>query len=175
MNKKKSQKEDEINSGKIIKHQGLIEKIPEHIDKKSYFTTRYSLFYSICCFLKRLKLHVYRATLVQENHWIHKTDFTSENGSQTSFPISTEELPRWITFFFSDEAWFHQTGYINAKNYRYWYSENTNIFRETGLHPEKIGVWCALSIIRIMGPIFFSRRLSMLTRIKTSSPSLFCF
>ncbi len=61
-------------------------------------------------------------------------------------------------FFFSGEAWFQQTGYINAKNYRFWCSENPNIFGETSLHSEKIGVGRALSRARNISPIFFTSK-----------------
>lgn len=105
--------------------------------------------------LKQLKLHPYRATLVQE--------------------LKPPDLPRRLRFcrwllnfvrthgvttldrvYFSDEAWFHRTGYINARNYRFWSSNNPHVFRESSLHPQKIGVWCAVSRRRVVGPIFFT-------------------
>lgn len=55
----------------------------------------------------------------------------------------------------SDEAWFHLTGYVNAQNYRVWSQANPRVFRESSLHPQKVGVWCALSRRRLVGPIFF--------------------
>jgi len=58
--------------------------------------------------------------------------------------------------FFTDEAWFHLSGYVNSQNYRIWATENPHEFRETSLHPQKIGVWCAVSRKRIVGPIFFT-------------------
>lgn len=57
--------------------------------------------------------------------------------------------------FFSDEAWFHLSGYVNSQNYRTWATENPHNFVETSLHPIKIGVWVAMSRRRIIGPIFF--------------------
>lgn len=57
--------------------------------------------------------------------------------------------------FFSDEAWFHLSGYVNSQNYRHWSSVNPHVFIETDMHPIKIGVWCAISRRRIIGPIFF--------------------
>lgn len=59
--------------------------------------------------------------------------------------------------YFSDEAWFHLSGYVNAQNYRIWNAEKPNIVRETPLHPEKVGVWCAISRAQIIGPIFFDK------------------
>lgn len=57
--------------------------------------------------------------------------------------------------FFSDEAWFHLSGYLNSQNLRIWGTENPNEFIETPLHPQKVGVWIAVSRRRIIGPIFF--------------------
>ena len=58
--------------------------------------------------------------------------------------------------FFTDEAWFSLSGFVNSQNTRIWSSENPNAIQETPLHPEKIGVWCAISRSRIIGPIFFN-------------------
>lgn len=58
--------------------------------------------------------------------------------------------------FMSDEAWFHLSGYVNSQNYRTWGTENPHEFVETSLHPQKIGVWVAMSRRRIIGPIFFN-------------------
>jgi len=56
--------------------------------------------------------------------------------------------------FFTDEAWFHLSGYVNSQNYRTWRTENPHNYTETPLHPQKIGVWCAISRRRIIGPLF---------------------
>ncbi len=108
--------------------------------------------------LRWLKLHVYRATLVQElkpldlQKWFRFREWFSNFISlRCQRAVLLDNF-----FFFSDEAWFHRIGYIIAKNYRFWCSENWNVFRETSLHPEKNGVWCALSRIRIIGPTFFT-------------------
>lgn len=62
--------------------------------------------------------------------------------------------------FYSDEAWFHLSGYVNSQNNRYWSSENPNVFHETPLHSRKVGVWCAISRKRIVGPIFFTETIT---------------
>jgi hypothetical protein len=59
-------------------------------------------------------------------------------------------------FFFSDEAWFHLSGYVNSQNSRFWSSENLHLFHEVPLHSQKIGCCCAISRKWIVGPIFFS-------------------
>jgi hypothetical protein len=56
---------------------------------------------------------------------------------------------------FSDEAWFHLSGYVNSQNSRFWSSENPNLFHEVPLHSQKTGCWYAISRKRIVGPIFF--------------------
>jgi hypothetical protein len=57
--------------------------------------------------------------------------------------------------FFSDEALFHLTNYVNTQNTHIWSAENTYIAHETPLHPVKIGVWCAVSRRGIVWSIFF--------------------
>ena len=57
--------------------------------------------------------------------------------------------------FYTDEAWFHLSGYVNSQNFRIWSTDNPYQFIETPLHPEKIGVWAAISPRRNIGPIFF--------------------
>lgn len=55
----------------------------------------------------------------------------------------------------SDEAWFYLSGYVNSQNYRTWAAENPHTVVDTSLHPEKVGVWVAMSRRRIYGPVFF--------------------
>lgn len=57
--------------------------------------------------------------------------------------------------FFTDESWFHLTGYVNSQNMRLWSNDNPHYFVESGLHPLKVGIWVAMSRRRIIGPIFF--------------------
>lgn len=56
--------------------------------------------------------------------------------------------------FFTDEAWFHLSGYINSQTMRMWSAENPHIFRESPLHSQKVGVWIGVSRRRLI-PIFF--------------------
>ncbi|GFY16862.1 uncharacterized protein TNCV_3689201 [Trichonephila clavipes] len=46
--------------------------------------------------------------------------------------------------FFSDEAHFWLNGYDNKQNCRIWSEDNSQVYVETPLHPEKLTVWCAL-------------------------------
>jgi hypothetical protein len=58
--------------------------------------------------------------------------------------------------FYSDEAWFHLSGYVNSQNSRTWSAENPHTFQERPLHSLKVGKWCAVSRWRTTGSIFFS-------------------
>ena len=57
--------------------------------------------------------------------------------------------------FFTDEAWFHLSGYTNTQNSKTWATENSHETFEKPLHDQKIGVWCTVSRSHIVGPIFF--------------------
>ncbi|RWS10786.1 uncharacterized protein B4U80_09266, partial [Leptotrombidium deliense] len=59
--------------------------------------------------------------------------------------------------FFTDEAWFHLSGYVNSQNCRFWSADKPRKVVESPLHPQKVGVWCAISHRRIIGPIFFEK------------------
>lgn len=75
-------------------------------------------------------------------------------------------------FFSTDEAWFHLSGYVNAQNTWHWSSENPHEFWPRPLHDLKIGVWCAVSGNRIVGPIFFEENVNTQMFICVFSTSL---
>jgi hypothetical protein len=56
---------------------------------------------------------------------------------------------------FTDETWFHLSGYVYSQNYQTWRTETPHNYTETALHPQKIGMWCAISRRQIIGPLFF--------------------
>jgi hypothetical protein len=56
---------------------------------------------------------------------------------------------------YTDDAWFHLSGYVNSQNNPYWSAENPHSIHEVPLHDVKIGVWCAISAKRIIVPVFF--------------------
>jgi hypothetical protein len=62
--------------------------------------------------------------------------------------------------FFTDEAYFHLSGYINSRNSHVWCAHNPHAFNKSLLHDEKIGVWVGMSRRRIFGPIFFLETLN---------------
>jgi hypothetical protein len=71
------------------------------------------------------------------------------------FQTFVDENPEILDYtWFSDEAWFHLSGYVNSQNTRLWGSENSHALFEEPLHSQKDGVFCALSQLRIIGPKF---------------------
>jgi hypothetical protein len=53
---------------------------------------------------------------------------------------------------FSNEAWFHLSGYVNSQNNRQWSKKNPIIINGIPLHGVKVGVWCAMSAGRTTKP-----------------------
>jgi transposase len=56
--------------------------------------------------------------------------------------------------FFSDEAWFELSGYVNSQNSRYWSTDNPHLLHNHPLHPVKVGVWAAMTRRRIFFTFF---------------------
>jgi hypothetical protein len=81
-------------------------------------------------------------------------DSNSVNGLWRIF-ITTDNGAILEKTFFSDESWFHLSGYVNSQNMRMWSGENPHYYIEVPLHSQKIGVWAAISRRRLIGPIFF--------------------
>lgn len=67
-------------------------------------------------------------------------------------------LPQDATVFFSDEAHFHLSGYVNRQNMRYWSDTNLRELNQTPLQAERIAVLCALSKVGTIGPYCFVLR-----------------
>jgi hypothetical protein len=55
---------------------------------------------------------------------------------------------------FTDEVWFHLSGYVNTQNTRLWLLENPHAVHEKPLHDQKLGVWVAISRWHTVGPLF---------------------
>lgn len=62
--------------------------------------------------------------------------------------------------FFSDEAWFTLKGNVNSLNNIYWCSENPSVVPEVSSHDPKVGVWCAVSARKVIGPVFFEETIN---------------
>jgi hypothetical protein len=58
--------------------------------------------------------------------------------------------------FYTDKAWFTLCAYINSQNNRHWSTENPDALHEVPLHDLKLGIWCAISVQKVTGPMFFS-------------------
>jgi hypothetical protein len=71
------------------------------------------------------------------------------------YSLSSKVIDTQLTFF-SDEAWFDLQEYINTNNYRCWSLYNAHLTCEVLLHPEKVGVRCAVSVRMMVGPVFFN-------------------
>jgi hypothetical protein len=59
--------------------------------------------------------------------------------------------------FLTYEAYFHISGYVNSQYTRIWSDENPHAVHQTPLRDIKIGVRCAVSVKRIIGPIFYHK------------------
>lgn len=106
-----------------------------------------------------LKLFPYKVTSV---HQILPADMPLRERYCQWFLNAFPEDNDLNNVFFSDEAWFHLSGYVNSQNMRIWSAENPYAFRETPLHPQKLGVWIGLSRRRLVGPIFFQGTINAL-------------
>jgi hypothetical protein len=91
---------------------------------------------------KRIHLHPYKVSLVQE---LKPADYPRRVAYCNWFFNHMNDNRTLDLSFFSDEAWFHLSGYVNSQNCRIWSTENTHVFQETPLHPIKVGEWLAES------------------------------
>ena len=104
---------------------------------------------------KDSKMHPYKIALV---HQIKETDYRRRVRycEWLETHVTNEGDDILDNTFWSDDAWFHLSGFVNRQNCRIWHIENPHAFHERPLHSEKIGVWCAMSRSKIIGPIFFN-------------------
>lgn len=110
--------------------------------------------YSTCQKVLKARLHMkpYKITSV---HQLKPADYPRRVAYCQWFENHINNNRILDLSFFSDEAWFHLSGYVNSQNFRFWSTENPHEFEETPLHSVKVGVWLAVSRRRIIGPIFF--------------------
>ena len=108
--------------------------------------------YSVTMFqraAKHAKIRPYRVTLVHELQEPDKMKHVRYCNWLLNFVEINPDILK-VTWF-TDESWFH----VNSQNTRVWALENPHVFQESSLYPEKVGVWCAISGQRIIGPVFF--------------------
>jgi len=103
-------------------------------------------------------LKAYRVTVIQE---LKPLDTHKRMAYCKWFmnPFGEDDELLDITWY-SDEAWFHLSGYVNSLNTHKWATEHHHEIHEVPLHSEKTGVWCAISRRHIIGPIFFHETLN---------------
>jgi hypothetical protein len=102
---------------------------------------------------QKAKIHAYHITAVHE---LKEPDREKHVAYCRWLQAFLNEHPGILDFvWLTDEAWFHLSGYVNSQNTRVWAAENPHVYHEEPLHPLKVGVWCAISRRRIIGPIFF--------------------
>jgi hypothetical protein len=118
-----------------------------------------------------LHLFPYRLAAVQE---LHVNDLPQRLNYCQWFlnTIADDVLEKT---FFTDEAYFRLSGYVNSQNMRMWSLQNPHFFTEAPHYPQKIGVWAAISQRRIIGPYFFQEKNNMAYNILLCNMSfLFC-
>jgi len=71
--------------------------------------------------------------------------------------------------FFTDEAWFHLSGYVNSQNTHIWAAAIPHTVHEETFHSQKFGVWCGVSRRQIIGPIFLNKQLPQKSTCKYST------
>lgn len=96
-----------------------------------------------------LKMHPYKIMVAQE---LSATDCESR---KTLSEAVLKQVPPTAVLWSSDEAHFHLSGTVNKQNFRYWAESNPHQLHEKPLHSPKVTVWCAVSILGVLGPYFF--------------------
>lgn len=107
---------------------------------------------------KKVKLYPYKIQTFQE-----LTDYDMERRLEFAREVINRILNKSIDtkkIWFSDEAHFWLTGYVNKQNHRFWAHENPRILETTTLKPKRVTVWCAISEAGIIGPVFFEENVT---------------
>jgi hypothetical protein len=99
---------------------------------------------------EKLQLFPYKVTAVQEFKPADHKKRIRYCEWFTNF-IQTKTVDILDVTFFTDEAWFHLSCYVNT---RLWSSENPHAVRGKPLFDQKLGVWVAISRRRIVSPLF---------------------
>ncbi len=102
------------------------------------FSISCAYFWIVCVLLV-----IYRRSLLQELKLLDHDRCTAFCWWLLHFSHRTPKVLKHI--YFSGEAWFHLSGYINGQNFHSWFSENLHEHLVTLLHPQKIGIWCTIT------------------------------
>jgi hypothetical protein len=88
---------------------------------------------------KKAGLHAYWFKVVQE---VKQLAYDKRMTYCRWFQTFIDENPGILDYtWFSDEAWFLLSGYVNSQNTRLWGSENPHALFEEPLHSQKVGVF----------------------------------
>jgi hypothetical protein len=74
----------------------------------------------------------------------------------------------WTPQFFTDGAWFHVSGYVSSQNCS---AANPRKIKDTPPRGQKVGVWCAISLSRIIGPYILQWHYQLETLLWSDSVS----
>jgi hypothetical protein len=105
-----------------------------------------------------LKITPYKTTVI---HALEPCDAVSRVHLCRCFlqSVVQDEVSPQLTFF-SDEAWIHLKGYINAQNNHYWSSQNPHLPNKVPSHPVKVGVLCDVSARLFVVTAFFKETIA---------------
>ena len=106
----------------------------------------------------KLKLFPYKIQVLQQ-----LSDFDMERRldfSRSMIDMILRKSIKTKRIWFSDEAHFWLSGYVNNQNYRFWASENPRLYETTTMKPQRITVWCAISESEIIGPVFLDQNIN---------------
>jgi hypothetical protein len=100
----------------------------------------------------------YKAAVVMLcNHVTRLAELISAAGFCSQFMTVKLTL---IWLFLPDEAWFHLHGHVSSQNNLYWGSVNPYLIHEVPPYDVKVGMWCAVGVKRITGPIFYAETIN---------------
>lgn len=106
---------------------------------------------------KELKLYPYKIQMFQElTEYDAQRRLAFANNILSQFE---DDLIDPGKIWFTDEAHFWMSGYVNKQNYR-WAKENPRIGRSTSMKPQRVTAWCAISSSGVIGPFFFEQNVT---------------
>jgi transposase len=101
---------------------------------------------------KHLKMHPYKTTVVHE--LLPRDSESRTHFCEWMLDIINNDDTFLDRCYFTDEAWFNLSGYVNSQNSRTWSFTNPHNIVQQPLHSPKVGVWAAMSRKRIFFTFF---------------------
>ena len=153
--KTRCRKSTVLTQQKLAEVQGILKETPQ--TSLSKLQKQCSLSYgSANRATKILHMHSYKYAMVQETNGPDLAARTTYCKWFLQF-VKKEGAAVLDRMFFSDQAWFHLDGHIKAQNSCTWSTKNSSDCWEKPSRSPKVGVWCAMSRKRIVGPLFFDQ------------------